>query len=202
MGCRSGGSRAGLAPPATPCAAARGPVDSSPTAGLWVRAGLTVVSLSSRHPGRTASTARPFSIANYARKASRAATTLSDAGLRGSVQECRLDVRPLGSPRRITSPDGSPPTRPHCCRRITPSPRRSAAPCRSWSRSPRPCRTIAQLLRGGDPAGLTPLLEAAVATGVGGFVTGLRQDEAAVRAAIAEPWSNGPVEGQVNRLKR
>ncbi|TXM96366.1 transposase, partial [Methylobacterium sp. WL64] len=26
-------------------------------------------------------------------------------------------------------------------------------------------------------------------------------DEPAVRAAIVEPWSNGPVEGQVNRLK-
>jgi transposase len=34
-----------------------------------------------------------------------------------------------------------------------------------------------------------------------GFAAGLRQDEAAVRAALTEPWSNGPVEGQVNRLK-
>lgn len=33
------------------------------------------------------------------------------------------------------------------------------------------------------------------------FVDGLRQDEAAVSAALTEPWSNGPVEGQVNRLK-
>jgi transposase len=30
---------------------------------------------------------------------------------------------------------------------------------------------------------------------------GLRQDEAAVRAAFTSPWSNGPVEGHVNRLK-
>jgi transposase len=29
----------------------------------------------------------------------------------------------------------------------------------------------------------------------------LRQDDAAVQAAMNEPWSNGPVEGQVNRLK-
>jgi transposase len=29
----------------------------------------------------------------------------------------------------------------------------------------------------------------------------LRQDEAAVRAALTEPWSNGPVEGHINRLK-
>jgi transposase len=34
-----------------------------------------------------------------------------------------------------------------------------------------------------------------------GFAAGLRQDEAAVRAALTTPWSNGPVEGHVNRLK-
>ncbi len=60
---------------------------------------------------------------------------------------------------------------------------------------------FADLLHQNDPAGLTPWLEGAAATELGGFVTGLRQDEDAVRAAIAEPWSNGHVEGQVNRLK-
>lgn len=34
-----------------------------------------------------------------------------------------------------------------------------------------------------------------------GFAKGIQQDEAAVAAAITEPWSNGPVEGAVNRLK-
>jgi transposase len=33
------------------------------------------------------------------------------------------------------------------------------------------------------------------------FAGSLRQDEAAVTAALTEAWSNGPVEGQVNRLK-
>ena len=33
------------------------------------------------------------------------------------------------------------------------------------------------------------------------FAAGLKRDEAAVRAALEEPWSNGPVEGQVHRLK-
>jgi transposase len=33
------------------------------------------------------------------------------------------------------------------------------------------------------------------------FAKSLREDEAAVAAALREPWSNGPVEGQVNRLK-
>jgi transposase len=33
------------------------------------------------------------------------------------------------------------------------------------------------------------------------FVQGLRRDEAAVRAGLGLPWSNGPVEGAINRLK-
>jgi transposase len=33
------------------------------------------------------------------------------------------------------------------------------------------------------------------------FAAGLKRDHAAVRAALEEPWSNGPVEGQVHRLK-
>jgi len=33
------------------------------------------------------------------------------------------------------------------------------------------------------------------------FAAGLKRDYAAVRAALEEPWSNGPVEGQVHRLK-
>jgi transposase len=33
------------------------------------------------------------------------------------------------------------------------------------------------------------------------FAEGLKKDEAAVRAALSMEWSNGQVEGQVNRLK-
>lgn len=33
------------------------------------------------------------------------------------------------------------------------------------------------------------------------FATGLRRDYAAVHAALTYRWSNGPVEGHVNRLK-
>jgi transposase len=33
------------------------------------------------------------------------------------------------------------------------------------------------------------------------FAKGLSEDEAAVSAAMTERWSNGPVEGHVNRLK-
>ena len=34
-----------------------------------------------------------------------------------------------------------------------------------------------------------------------GFAEGIRRDEAAVQAACTSPWSQGQVEGQVNRLK-
>ena len=33
------------------------------------------------------------------------------------------------------------------------------------------------------------------------FATGLRADYEAVKAGVTLPWSNGPVEGQINRLK-
>jgi transposase len=33
------------------------------------------------------------------------------------------------------------------------------------------------------------------------FANGILKDKAAVSAAIAEPWSNGQVEGQINKLK-
>ena len=33
------------------------------------------------------------------------------------------------------------------------------------------------------------------------FAAGIRQDYAAVAAALAYEWSNGQVEGQINRLK-
>jgi len=34
-----------------------------------------------------------------------------------------------------------------------------------------------------------------------GFAAGLKQDESAVKAALSLEWSNGQVEGQINRLK-
>jgi transposase len=36
---------------------------------------------------------------------------------------------------------------------------------------------------------------------LGRFAEGIRHDEAAVQAAVTQRWSNGPVEGHVNRLK-
>jgi transposase len=43
--------------------------------------------------------------------------------------------------------------------------------------------------------------EASLCPEVRHFAEGIRRDESAVNAAITLPWSNGPVEGHVNRLK-
>lgn len=51
---------------------------------------------------------------------------------------------------------------------------------------------------------LEPWLEQCEQSGISelvGFARGLRADEAAVRAALRYVWSQGPIEGQVNRLK-
>ncbi|PWC56070.1 transposase [Azospirillum sp. TSO22-1] len=39
------------------------------------------------------------------------------------------------------------------------------------------------------------------ATALRSFAQGLAADLDALQAALQEPWSNGPVEGQINRLK-
>jgi len=60
------------------------------------------------------------------------------------------------------------------------------------------------LLRQRDVAGLERWLEDASESGIGPFkhfAASLRRDEAAVRAALELPWSNGQLEAQVNRLK-
>jgi hypothetical protein len=59
-------------------------------------------------------------------------------------------------------------------------------------------------IRGRDPGGPADWLagaESSSAAGMRSFVRRLRQDEAAVRAGLTVEWSNGPVEGHVNRLK-
>jgi transposase len=61
-----------------------------------------------------------------------------------------------------------------------------------------------QVLHDHDPHALAPWLEAAEQSGVQeirAFVTKLRQDLPAVQAAVTFSWSQGQVEGQVNRVK-
>jgi len=48
---------------------------------------------------------------------------------------------------------------------------------------------------------LDPWLAKAEESLLSAFARGLRKDEAAVSAALSEPWSNGQTEGQINRLK-
>lgn len=48
---------------------------------------------------------------------------------------------------------------------------------------------------------LEPWIADAAASLLASFVSGIRRDYAAVRAAIAQPWSNGQTEGQITKLK-
>jgi transposase len=63
---------------------------------------------------------------------------------------------------------------------------------------------FATLVRQRQPAQLDPWLQRAAAStleAVQRFATGLHDDYAAVKAGVTLPWSNGPVEGHINRLK-
>ncbi len=65
-------------------------------------------------------------------------------------------------------------------------------------------REFQRLLRARDEEHLNDWFEAVAqsdVTEVKSFAKGLRSDEAAVRAAMKYEWSNGMVEGHVNRLK-
>jgi len=57
------------------------------------------------------------------------------------------------------------------------------------------------IVRSRDLAAWPKWLEAAQHTALRRFVSGLTRDRDAVEAALHLPWSNGPVEGQVHRLK-
>lgn len=63
---------------------------------------------------------------------------------------------------------------------------------------------FAQLVRERTPEQLDPWLARAAdspLTPLQRFATGIRDDYEAVKAGVTLPWSNGPVEGQINRLK-
>jgi transposase len=64
--------------------------------------------------------------------------------------------------------------------------------------------TFAEMVRQRSPRPLAEWLaeaEGSACVELRSFAAGVRADEAAVGAALTEAWSNGPVEGQVNRLK-
>ena len=63
---------------------------------------------------------------------------------------------------------------------------------------------FAQLVRQRQPEHLDPWLQRAATSTLEAmrrFATGLWDDYQAVKAGVTLPWSNGPVEGHINRLK-
>lgn len=58
-----------------------------------------------------------------------------------------------------------------------------------------------RIVRSRDLAAWPAWLEAARHTSLNRFASGLERDREAVEAALHLPWSNGPVEGQIHRLK-
>jgi transposase len=62
-------------------------------------------------------------------------------------------------------------------------------------------KRLHQVLRREGEESLHDVLAAARDTLLAGFASGLRQDLAAVQAALDLPWTTSPVEGQINRLK-
>jgi transposase len=62
-------------------------------------------------------------------------------------------------------------------------------------------RAFTRMVRERDAQAWLAWLESAERTLLCSFARQLRRDQAAVLAALQQPWSNGPVEGQINRLK-
>jgi transposase len=65
-------------------------------------------------------------------------------------------------------------------------------------------RAFGAMVRERQADDLVPWLAHMETCGIAAFARlarGMRQDEAAIRAALTFPWSNGPVEGTINRLK-
>jgi transposase len=69
--------------------------------------------------------------------------------------------------------------------------------------STEPCATrdLDAMVRNKVDAELTAWIARARSSLVASFANGVAKDEAAVRAAISLPWSNGQTEGQITKLK-
>src|SRR5690606_40725050 len=57
------------------------------------------------------------------------------------------------------------------------------------------------MIRKKDVAQLDPWIAEASPSLIASFARGFTNDKAAIRAAITQQWSNGQVEGQINKLK-
>lgn len=124
------------------------------------------------------------------------------AELRGTIAQPRPPSRPLwrrASPRQVTrallSEDGAAKGR---ARRFLDALLEEAPAIR---RAVEEARAFARLVRQRNADAFRPWLDGALEGPLAGFAEGLRRDHDAVAAALALPWSTGPVEGQIGRLK-
>jgi transposase len=62
-------------------------------------------------------------------------------------------------------------------------------------------REFRALVRRREPNRLDERVATAQGSALAGFAKGLARDLVAVRAALSLPWSTGPAEGQISRLK-
>jgi len=65
-------------------------------------------------------------------------------------------------------------------------------------------QSFVQMVRTRTPSAFVPWVDAVAQCdlpALKSFAEGLQQDEAAIRAALTLPWSNGPLEGFVNKIK-
>jgi transposase len=62
-------------------------------------------------------------------------------------------------------------------------------------------RRFGTMIKARDLEALAPWLTDAKVGPLATFAAGLERDRAAVEAALTEPWSTGPVEGRINKLK-
>jgi len=57
------------------------------------------------------------------------------------------------------------------------------------------------IIRTKDDTELRAWIGDAMASPIASFAVGIRADQAAVAAAMTQPWSNGQTEGQITKLK-
>jgi hypothetical protein len=139
---------------------------------------------------------------------------LRDAGFRGGlrvVAEWATRQRLAGRPGRSGSCSAVPPIR-RVARMLAADPSALRAEERRYldrllatsaplAPARDPALRFAAVVRGRKADGLDRWLADAADGGLRSFAGGLRQDEAAVRAAPRLPWSNGQTEGQITRPK-
>jgi transposase len=62
-------------------------------------------------------------------------------------------------------------------------------------------RAFAAMIRQHEAEAVDPWIAAARQSALRGFADSIERDRAAVEAALTLPWSTGPVEGRINKLK-